>query len=123
MIRRGFWLLVGAAVGVAGYRKASRLARTITGSRVSTALGSGFPRAGAPRARALPAGPGRRATAREVPLAGRGEWARSAVSFVSDVREGMADYRELQDGRRGRSLGSLAEAAEPDRGQRGRSEA
>jgi hypothetical protein len=45
------------------------------------------------------------------------------VSFVSDVREGMADYRELQDGRRGRSLGSLAEAAEPDRGQRGRGEA
>ena len=66
---------------------------------------------------------GGRATAREVPLAGRGEWARSAVSFVSDVREGMADYRELQDGRRGRSLGSLADAAEPERGQRGRSEA
>jgi hypothetical protein len=31
MIRRGFWLLAGAALGVAGYRKASRLARTVTG--------------------------------------------------------------------------------------------
>ncbi len=31
MIRRGFWLLAGAALGVTGYRKASRLARTLTG--------------------------------------------------------------------------------------------
>ena len=30
MIRRGFWLAAGAMLGVAGYRKATRLARTIT---------------------------------------------------------------------------------------------
>jgi hypothetical protein len=33
MIRRGFWLVTGAALGVTGYRRASRLARTITGGR------------------------------------------------------------------------------------------
>ena len=31
MIRRGFWLVTGAVLGVAGYRKATRLARTVTG--------------------------------------------------------------------------------------------
>jgi hypothetical protein len=31
MIRRGFWLVAGAALGVAGYRKVSRLARAVTG--------------------------------------------------------------------------------------------
>ncbi len=31
MIRRGFWLFAGAVLGVTGYRKATRLARTLTG--------------------------------------------------------------------------------------------
>jgi hypothetical protein len=31
MIRRGFWLLAGAALGVTGYRKATRLVHTLTG--------------------------------------------------------------------------------------------
>ena len=31
MIRRGFWLLAGAALGVTGYRKASRLMQSLTG--------------------------------------------------------------------------------------------
>ena len=31
MIRRGFWLLTGAALGVTGYRKASRLMQAVTG--------------------------------------------------------------------------------------------
>jgi len=31
MIRRGFWLLAGAALGVTGYRKASRLLQALTG--------------------------------------------------------------------------------------------
>jgi hypothetical protein len=30
MIRRMFWLIAGAALGVAGYRRVSRLARTVT---------------------------------------------------------------------------------------------
>ncbi len=30
MIRRGFWLVAGAVLGVTGYRKATRLARTLT---------------------------------------------------------------------------------------------
>ena len=31
MIRRGFWLVAGAALGVTGYRKASRLTQAVTG--------------------------------------------------------------------------------------------
>jgi len=31
MIRRGFWLFAGAALGVTGYRKASRLMQALTG--------------------------------------------------------------------------------------------
>ncbi len=31
MIRRGFWLATGAVLGVTGYRRATRLARMLTG--------------------------------------------------------------------------------------------
>jgi len=31
MIRRGFWLAAGAVLGIAGYRKAARLGRALTG--------------------------------------------------------------------------------------------
>jgi hypothetical protein len=34
MIRRGFWLLTGAALGVTGYRRATRLARALTGQNL-----------------------------------------------------------------------------------------
>ena len=34
MIRRGFWLLAGAALGVTGYRKATRLVQGLTGQSV-----------------------------------------------------------------------------------------
>jgi hypothetical protein len=75
MIRRGFWLVAGAAIGVAGYRKASRLARALAGPssppRLTQTAGAG----GAPW-------PVRVGTS-----------ARSAAAFVRDVREGMADYR------------------------------
>jgi hypothetical protein len=130
MIRRGFWLLAGAALGVTGYRKASRLARSITGAGPPGALTAGGPRAGSVRARQ----PRRTHTARSA-----GDWARSAASFVRDVREGMTDYRDLQDGRPGRrfpgagpadsrvspgsrSLKSLSDWTESGRSQQGHSE-
>jgi hypothetical protein len=31
MIRRGFWLVTGAALGVAGYRKVAKMTRAVTG--------------------------------------------------------------------------------------------
>jgi hypothetical protein len=62
VIRRGFWLIVGAALGVTGYRKATRFARALTSQPV--------PR----RAKTAAAG-----------LA-------SAAGFAADVRDGMAEY-------------------------------
>jgi hypothetical protein len=66
MIRRGFWLLAGAAGGIMGYRRASSLAR-----QVSETLGSRSQRQQA---------------------AARRHWAREAIRFTRDVREGMALY-------------------------------
>jgi hypothetical protein len=41
MIRRLFWLLLGAALGVAGYRRAAALARTLNPARGAGGL-AGF---------------------------------------------------------------------------------
>lgn len=74
MIRRGFWLVAGAAIGVAGYRKATRLARTLTGQQSAPRLTQG-------------------GGASVVPWPVRvGVGARSAAAFARDVRDGMADY-------------------------------
>jgi hypothetical protein len=67
MIRRLFWLIVGAALGVTGYRRVTRLAR---------ALAPGGTRAG------VPARPPRR------------DLMRSAAGFAHDVREGMELYSD-----------------------------
>jgi hypothetical protein len=65
VIRRGFWLLVGAAGGVMGYRRVSSLGR-----QVSETLG------------ARPQRPG----------AVKRHWARETIRFTRDVREGMDLY-------------------------------
>jgi hypothetical protein len=74
MIRRGFWLVAGAAIGVAGYRKATRLARTLTGQSSGPRLTQGAGASVAPWPVRLGVG------------------ARSAAAFARDVRDGMADY-------------------------------
>jgi hypothetical protein len=98
MIRRGFWLVLGATLGVAGYRRASRLARSLT-------------QAAAPRA-SVPAG---RLVLRAPEVSGRsvlagaaraGRYAAEGAAFVRDVREGVAEYRERQDPEAGRTLES-----------------
>jgi hypothetical protein len=66
MIRRGFWLLAGAAGGIMGYRRVSSLTR-----QVSETLGA---RGQRPKA------------------AVRRHWAREAIRFTRDVREGMELY-------------------------------
>jgi hypothetical protein len=72
VIRRLFWMTVGAVLGVTGYRRASQLARSVTGgSRRSVASGR-------PRGRDLP----------------RGRWAQGAALFARDVREGMDLYTD-----------------------------
>ncbi len=65
MIRRGFWLLAGAAGGIMGYRRVSSLTR-----QVSEALGGRGARPAAPRR----------------------HWAREAIRFTRDVRAGMDLY-------------------------------
>jgi len=114
VIRRGFWLATGAVLGVAGYRKATRLARTIT-------TAPGVPRAltQAPR-RALAPGSGhaRSSQARAaVPVTDR---VRAAASFARDVRDGMAEYRELHPRQLGRRLGNRNAEQPGDRGPAGR---
>ena len=69
MIRRGFWLLAGAAGGIIGYRRVSALTR-----RLSVTLGAG----------------GQRAEAQNAAV--RRHWAREAIRFTRDVREGMDLY-------------------------------
>ncbi|HXW46254.1 MAG TPA: hypothetical protein VEL03_15815 [Streptosporangiaceae bacterium] len=159
MIRRGFWLVAGAALGITGYRKVTRLARTLTGQQAAGLAG--------PRSAAVAdSRPGRLAgrQPRGLPAAGRGQladgepesdtragqlaaprspgqlaavsaqaarpaaavWAvrlvagaRAAAGFARDVREGMADYRDLHGGQLGRSLGSQAGQIASGRSPRG----
>ena len=73
MIRRGFWLIVGAAGGIMGYRRASSLGR-----QVSERLG------------AQPRKPG--AANPKKPGAVKRHWARETIRFTRDVREGMDLY-------------------------------
>ncbi len=81
MIRRGFWLLAGAAGGIMGYRRVSSLSR-----QVSQALG------------ARPREPG----------AVQRHWARETIRFTRDVREGMDLYFDRQQARSAHTLGESA---------------
>jgi hypothetical protein len=99
MIRRGFWLAVGAAGGIIGYRRVSSIGRQLSAT-LSPA---------APRGDAAPAGnvapsnrPGPAAAGRPgPPLSGRARrglvrgtirFTRDARMFSRDVREGMDLY-------------------------------
>ena len=79
MIRRGFWLALGAAGGIMGYRRVSSLTR-----RAAEALG------------ARPKRPG----------AVRRHWARETIRFTRDVREGMDRYYVRQAPAKAPSLGA-----------------
>lgn len=79
MIRRGFWLAVGAAGGIMGYRRVSSLGR-----QVSETLGARQAR----------------------PRAAKRHWARETIRFTRDVREGMDLYSVRQAAKRGPTLGS-----------------
>ena len=105
-MRRGFWLVTGAVLGVTGYRRAARLARALTGpSRDGSAVPATrrppaaiqlrwrSPLALTMRTPASPARPVR-----------PGERIASAVGFVRDVHEGMAEYRDLHRSDAGHTL-------------------
>ena len=89
MIRRGFWLVTGAAIGVTGYRKVTKLGRMLTGQQGVAQLSP------APARRpisAMPAGADRGATTTPWPVR-LAAGTRLAAGFIRDVRDGMADYR------------------------------
>jgi hypothetical protein len=103
MIRRGFWLVTGAVLGVTGYRKATQVVRTLTGAEpvggLHPAAGT---RAAAPSALARVA---------------------SAAGFVREMRAGMGEYWDLHRGEQdrgpgGRTLGSQGDSRtlRPDAG-------
>jgi hypothetical protein len=79
VIRRGFWVLVGAAGGIAGYRRAASLSR-----QVSESLGARPKKAGAVKR----------------------HWTREAIRFTRDVREGMDLYSIRQAAERRPTLGN-----------------
>jgi len=81
MIRRGFWLLAGAAGGIMGYRRVSSLSR-----QVSETLGARSRRPGAVKR----------------------HWARETIRFTRDVREGMDLYFDRQQARSAHTLGESA---------------
>jgi hypothetical protein len=74
MIRRGRWLLLGAVLGISGYRRLARAAKALMPQGELASQLSG---------RAEATGPSRRAASR----AGA-----ETIAFVRDVRTGMADY-------------------------------
>jgi hypothetical protein len=109
MIRRGFWVAVGAVLGVSGYRRASRLARTVFPARPGSALAAGRPAGARPT---LITG---RSLLAAAASAGRGT--AQGVAFARDVREGVAEYLDRQgDQATGRTLDSQRGAV--GRGQR-----
>jgi hypothetical protein len=109
VIRRLLWLLAGALLGVTGYRRATRLARSLRPGSAAR-----------PAARAVAAvlGPGL-APARD-----------GVGPFLADVRDGMDEYLDRHAPRTGPTLDAqpaarppLASPPDPPRGrpQRGRS--
>src|ERR1700722_8703637 len=91
MIRRGFWLVVGAAGGIIGYRRGSS-----GGKQGGQSLGGGPKSLKSPAAR-------------------KRHWVRETIRFTRDVREGMDLYfdrhRSGQDPTLGASTSASASGA------------
>jgi hypothetical protein len=149
MIRRGFWLLAGAALGVTGYRRASRLVQSLTGHGLlggpaptqqsavrrpagAHAIRSGRaqsqlvqPRLAPPRlVQPFAASPAQLAS-KPAPvsptarIAAAAARATAAAGFVRDVRDGMAEYWDLHRSESDRTLGTQRERMWPGDGQQG----
>lgn len=100
MIRRGFWLVTGAVLGVTGYRKATQLARTLTGAQPAAGTRPlSVARAAASRALTGSHAPG------SVPRAGSVARVASAAGFVRELRAGMTEYWDLHRGEQDRGPG------------------
>jgi hypothetical protein len=85
MIRRGFWLAVGATGGIMGYRRAASLGRSLTG------------RLDGSRQQVV-----------------RRHWARETIRFTRDVREGMDLYMTRHQSQVAPNLRASADNDEKD---------
>ncbi len=145
MMRRGFWLTTGAVLGITGYRRATRLARSLTGQdrlaltrqrrpalvrrdrpavshQDHPALSRQEGQALADRDAAATSGQATALQRRDAALSA----ARSAIAgaaatagFIQDVRAGMAEYWDLRREDSVRSLASRSDPAEPGKSQQG----
>jgi hypothetical protein len=116
-MRRGLWLAAGAVLGVAGYRRATRLVDDLVRGGSRGVVPPGQHRRGSGSS-------GRRAVRGPAPVgaapAGRPDSAGQSVlgrpastaakiaataGFVRDVRDGMAEYLELHHRELARNLG------------------
>jgi hypothetical protein len=93
MIRRLFWLIAGAVIGIAAYRRVEAVGRAASAALAPSA-----------RAGADPAGP--RTAGQRGGTTGQGTITRirRAVRFARDVREGMEMYMDRHQGRLGPRL-------------------
>jgi hypothetical protein len=103
MIRRGFWLAVGATGGIMGYRRATALGR-----QLSATLSPAAPRDGAARAATPLARKARRGLVR-----GTIRFSRDARMFSRDVREGMDLYLVRHRAQGSPTLGAGARSRRP----------
>jgi hypothetical protein len=111
MIRRGFWLAVGAAGGIMGYRRVSSIGRQLSATLSPSALGNGGQRQadGQPSgAAASSTGAALRRTARRGLVRGTIRFTRDARMFSRDVREGMDLYLVRHRGQGSSTLGAGA---------------
>jgi hypothetical protein len=91
VIRRGFWLTVGAVAGIAGYRRASAVGRRVSGRL--TRGGAPIPDRPIPDRPSLNGhGLDRPSLDRHSPSLDGRSLARQAIGFARDVREGMDLY-------------------------------
>ena len=110
MIRRGFWLAVGAAGGIMGYRRVSSIGRQLSATLSPSALGDGRQQ----KADGQTPGPAARAgtvlshRARRGLVRGTIRFTRDARMFSRDVREGMDLYMVRQREPGSPTLGSGA---------------
>ena len=111
-MRRGFWLVTGAVLGVTGYRKANHIVRSLTGQASPSGALPTRPRQLSPielRWRS-PLALSMRSPARAAKPARRGDRMTSAAGFVRDVHAGMAEYWDLHRADIDRTLGSQGRA-------------
>jgi hypothetical protein len=119
VIRRVFWLSVGAAAGITGYRRATAMGRAIsvrlTGEPSQLGPGAGYGPADRRPDRARP-------RASTVWRTSRGAWRaqraalgriRAAGLFARDVREGMDIYLNRQEGQAGPTLADTTRNRRP----------